>query len=334
MISQKDIEFHTPQDADFLWTETNYYSFLIPEENIFGSVYVVIRDGLGVMSGDVCIYSALSDNRSEALYIDNHQHMPSPEKLSDITTPMGLSIKVDDPKNYHIDYKGFDDTELKFHFKGLHDPFDIHDPNMSPKATGDNYSNEEDSGFGTGYGGHFDLTGHITGTLKLRGKEYNIDCVETMDHSWGPRPETHMPPIGWIHAHFGKDLAFHWINGCDYNKPIGEQQTLAHGYVLDNGVAYGMTDLKQKTIRTGVVTVSHEVEVTDVRGKTWRFFGTAQAGAPWVCYVSTMLYIAMMRWQMPDGKVGHGVSQENYAIQMLNKEYGKMWTEKQAKITS
>ena len=82
MITQDDIHFHTPPDADYLWTETNYFSFIIPEEGLLGSVYVVIRDGLGVMSQDVCIYSGLTDNRAEALYIDNHQHLPSPEKMT------------------------------------------------------------------------------------------------------------------------------------------------------------------------------------------------------------------------------------------------------------
>ncbi|MCB1667493.1 MAG: hypothetical protein KDI24_03975 [Pseudomonadales bacterium] len=334
MITQDDIHFHTPPDADYLWTETNYFSFIIPEEGLLGSVYVVIRDGLGVMSQDVCIYSGLTDNRAEALYIDNHQHLPSPEKMTDITTPKGLSIKTTSPKDYRIDYLGFDDTEVHFDFKGLMEPFDIHDPEQSPKATTNKESQVEGSGFGTGYGGHFDLTGHITGTLKLRGKEYQIDCVETMDHSWGPRPETHMPPIGWMHAHFGKNLAFHWIVGCDYQKPVGSQQSLAHGYVMEDGKAYGLTDVKMRTIRSGVITCTHEVEATDVRGKVWKFYGASEVGAPWVCYVSTMLYIALMRWTMDDGRVGYGVSQENHSIQELNKQRGKMWLDQQSKITS
>ncbi|MCK9505567.1 MAG: hypothetical protein M0Q95_15470 [Porticoccaceae bacterium] len=334
MIKQQDIEFHTPANADYLWAETNYFSFIIPEEKLFGTVYVVVREGLGVMSMDVAIHGALTDNRAECLYVDNHQHLPAPQKMSDITTPTGLSIKVTSPKAYRIDYTGFDDTELHFDFKGLMEPFDIHDPNHSPKAAHDKKAQEEGSGFGSGYGGHFDLTGHITGTLKLRGKDYKIDCVETMDHSWGPRPETHMPAIGWIHAHFSQDLAIHWIVLCDYEKPVGDQQTFAHGYVMENGKAYGLTDVKMRTIRSGVVTCTHEVEAKDVRGKVWRLYGAAEVGAPWVCYVSTMVYIAMVRWTLEDGRVGYGVSQENYALQMLNRQRGKWPTEKQSKITT
>ncbi|CDM25273.1 hypothetical protein BN940_14141 [Castellaniella defragrans 65Phen] len=334
MIKQEDIEFHTPAGADYLWAETNYFSISIPEERLLASVYVVHRKGLGVMSADVAIHGALVDTRAECLYVDNHQHLPAPERLSDVRTPTGLRIQAFSPRDYRIDYAGFDDTGIHVDFKGLMEPFDIHDPAHSPKATTDAVKRIEGSGFGTGYGGHFDLTGRITGTLKVRGKEYPVDCIETMDHSWGPRPETHMPGIGWQHAHFGEDLALHWIVLCDYEKPVGRQQTLAHGYVLDQGEVYGLTDLKLRTVRTGVVTCAHEFEATDVRGKTWRMYGSAEVGAPWVCYVSTMVYIALMRWTLPDGRVGHGVSQENQSVQSLNRQRGKHWTEPSSKITS
>ncbi len=334
MIKQEDIDFHTPENADYLWAETNYFSFIIPEEQLFGSVYMVFRKGIGVMSADVAIHGALVDNRAECLYIDNRQHLPAPEKLSDFETPSGLKVKVDNPRDYRIDYVGFDDTEVHFDFRGLMEPFDIHDPKHSPNAQADEHDQAEGSGFGTGYGGHFDLTGKITGNLKLRGKDYTIDCVETMDHSWGPRPEIDMLGIGWMHAHFGEDLAIHWIVLCDYEKPVGEQQTFAHGYVLEDGKVYGLKDVKLRTVRTGVVTCAHEFEATDVRGKTWRMYGSAEVGAPWVCYISTMVYISMMRWTLPDGRVGHGVSQENQSLQGLNRQRGKIWTDQQSKITS
>ena len=130
MIKDSDIEFHTPENADYLWAETNYFGFSIPEEKIMGSVYVVIRKGLGVMSADVSIWSAVTDNRAECLHVNNHQHLPAPKSMSDIETPIGLRVQASSPRNYRIDYQGFDDTELEIDFKGLMEPFDIHDPNI------------------------------------------------------------------------------------------------------------------------------------------------------------------------------------------------------------
>jgi hypothetical protein len=334
MIKPEDIEFHHPANADYLYAETNYFCFTIPEERLMASVYTVTRKGLGVTAVDVVVYGALVDCRSECLYIDNRQHLPAPEKLSDYHVPTGLNVRALSPRNYRVDYVGLEDTEIHFDFKGLMEPFDIHDPDHSPKAAPRDYDRNAASGFGSGYGGHFDLTGHISGTFKLRGKEYPIDCVETMDHSWGARPEINMAPIGWMHAHFGKDLALHWIHGCDFTKPVGSQHVLAHGYAMENGKVYGLTDLKVRTVRAGVIMSAMEIEATDKRGKVWKMYGTAEIGAPWVCYISTMLYAAMMRWTLADGRVGYGMSQENQSLQDLTRRRGKRWTDAASHISS
>ncbi|GAC1623369.1 MAG: hypothetical protein NVS9B10_08300 [Nevskia sp.] len=334
MIKPDDVEFHTPANADHLWAETNFFCFTIPEERLMGTVYTVSRKGLGVMSADVVIYGALVDCRSECLYIDNWQHLPAPEKLSNYRTPNGLHVQAFSPRDYRIDYVGSGGTEIHVDFKGLMEPFDIHDPAHSPKAAKRVEDQHAGSGLGAGYGGHFDLTGQVSGTLRLRGKDYRIDCVETMDHSWGPRPEVGIPSMGWMHAHFGRELAIHWINTWNLDAPVGRQQALAHGYVMENGEVHGLTDLKMRTVRSGVVMSAMEIEATDVRGKVWRLYGAAEIGAPWVCYVSTMLYAAMMRWTLADGRVGYGMAQENQSLQEVTKRRGKHWTDATSRLSS
>ena len=160
MIKQQDIEFHTPPNADYLWAETNYFAFTIPEEKLLASVYVVYRKGLGVMSADVTIIGSLTDTRAECLYVDNHQHLPAPARLPDLSTPNGLQIRAETPRDYRIDYVGFDDTEIHVDVHGLMEPFDIHDPAHSPMATpADAKAREAGSGFGSGYGNHFGSQG-------------------------------------------------------------------------------------------------------------------------------------------------------------------------------
>ena len=46
-----------------------------------------------------------------------------------------------------------------------------------------------DTTWGHAYAGHFDQTGRYEGELSLRGRRHAIDCVATMDHSWGVRAE-------------------------------------------------------------------------------------------------------------------------------------------------
>ncbi len=332
MIRHEDIEFHIPPQADHTWAETNYFCLSIPEERLVASVYTVTRKGLGVQLVDVVIFGSLGDTRAESLYIDSQQHLPAPERLSDYRTPNGLHVQAFSPRDYRVDYVGFDNTELHFDFKGLMEPFDIHDPAHSPMAQPQ--ARAATSGFGAAYGNHFDLTGHITGTLKLRGREYKVDCIETMDHSWGPRAELGMATMGWTHAHFSNDFAIHWINKWSPDDAGANEHALAHGYVLDHGVAYGLKDMKLDCMHLGAALTGIEAEVTDRRGKVFRLLGTAVAGAPWVPYSSGMLYVNLMRWMLADGRMGWGLGSYNTSMQALNRTYGRRWTERQPKAAS
>ena len=63
------------------------------------------------------------------------------------------------------------------------------------------------------WSGHYELTYHITGELVVRGKRYVIDCVDTGDRSWGPRPERDNSPVIWWHASMGGELEVTDIRG-------------------------------------------------------------------------------------------------------------------------
>lgn len=335
MIKPEDVEYHTPADADHRHAETNWFCFHVPEEKLMAIIYTVARKAVGVQSCDISLYGALVDNRAETLYLDTQMALPAPPKLSEYTTANGLYVKaVNPPRDYRVDYVGYDDTEIHVDFKGLMEPFDIHDPDHSPMAKATTEEQHAGAGMGSGYGGHFDLTGHYSGTLKIRGREYEVDCVETMDHSWGNRAEIDVPTMGWSHAHFGKDFAIKWINHWDPGKPVDQQQSLAHGYVMEDGQAYGLTDMKLYTNRIGSVITSVEVHVTDKRGKKFHAVGTAQAGGPWICYASSLVYAAQCRWTLDDGRVGYGLASEITSLQALTRRHGRRWTESSGHITS
>lgn len=61
--------------------------------------------------------------------------------------------------------------------------------------------------WGEAYAGHFDQTGKFEGDLSSRGRRYPIDCVSTMDHSWGLRSERQGHTMSWLHGHFSEDYA-------------------------------------------------------------------------------------------------------------------------------
>jgi hypothetical protein len=323
MIKPGDIEFHVPDGADYQWAETNFFCVTIPEERLMASVYTVTRKSLGVQLVDVVVYGALTDDRAECLYIDSQQHLPAPELLSDYRTPNGLHIRALNPRDYTVDYIGHEGMELHFDFKGLMDPFDIHDPEHSPKAAQSDDDRAAGSGFGEAYKNHFDLTGHVVGELKLRGRNYPIDCVETMDHSWGPRIEHGMTTMGWNHAHFGQDFAIHLIDLWTPDDTGPNEHQLAHGYVMEDGAAHGITDITMNAFHLDKALTGIDVEVTDRRGKNFHMLGTAMIGAPWVPYTSGMLYVSLMRWMLTDGRLGYGLGSYNASMSKLNSRHGQ-----------
>lgn len=334
MITAQDLEFHTPPDAGHTWAETYFFPIALPEEHMLVTVYVVVRPGIGVMVNDITIYGSLSDTRADLLYFDSQQHLPAPKRWSDIDSPSGLKVKaVTPPRDYRIDYVGYNDTEIHVDWIGLMDPFDIHDPSHSPMAKKDVGDQHAGSGLGAAWGGHFDMSGRVTGTVKVRGREYKVDCVERMDHSWGHRNPVKMNAQNSISGAFGEngDIAFHVISIMDLDKPGDRDQIFAHGYVLEDGKVYGLTDVELVNTRLGGVVTSMEMKMTDIRGKLFHMHAIADVGAPWNAYAATMTYTSQMKWLYGD-RIGYGCAMETIGIPGLSVRRGRRWNDPQPQI--
>ena len=139
-------------------------------------------------------------------------------------------------------------------FRGLMDPYDALDPAHNPMlgdstfdGLGDQWSN-----------GHFELLGHVTGDLELRGRHYTIDSYEGMDHSWGPRAEEGRRAVGWIPISFGEDFGMHVVMALEIRGGQVFHDAFRFGYVLDHGEVFGLVaerlaDLGVEVVFRGVV---------------------------------------------------------------------------------
>ena len=328
MITPQQIDYQNTADADYTWVETYLIPIVIPQEHIYALVYVCARPVLGVMSNQIMVCGALSDNRSDLLHYNDNQHLPAPAKFSDFSSPIGLRIKATAaPRNFRVDYVGFDGTEIHVDWEGLMDPFDIHDPKHSPQA-GAVEDMHADIEVGKKHkAGHFDLTGHCTGTLTVRGKTFPVDSIERMDHSWGPRDPMGIKNMYIVSATFGADLAFHMI--CPWNPDLkgADQFQLTHGYVLDKGEVHGLTSkVTMTSVHHGLMCTSLRMQVEDRRGKTYTLNATADVGAPWSPYPSAITFNSLMRWTCGD-REGYGVVLPNYNLPYLNQRRGRFHTD-------
>jgi hypothetical protein len=334
MITPEDLEYHHSDQDEYTWAETYYIPISIPEERLFAHVYVVTRPVLGVMSNDIRIQGAVSDNEFELLHINSQTHLPAPERFSQLHSPNGLSVvAVNPPRDYRIDYVGPDGTEIHVDYIGIMDPWDIHDPELNPLAGRTETERLARTSMGSGYKGHFDMHAKVTGTLTVRGQEYKVDIVDRMNHSWGPRPEMGIPAMNSVWAQFGEGLGLRFHVHLDTEAPAGEDQKLAHGYVLDAGEVYAMTDLTMTTTRLGLLPMQTDVLATDVRGRQFRMRGRPLTGGPWRAYPTSVCWIGLMEWEH-NGDIGYGSLQENHNLATESRVRGRRWNDVQPALTS
>jgi hypothetical protein len=313
MISAEDVRFHLPADMAYDWAETSYFSIYIPEHNVAAWIYLIARKGVGAIACAAEAIDRIGRKSLDALYVDFQQHLPAPDQFEAFTLPNGLRFEATrPPRDYRIDYVGVDDTEFHWDVTGLMEPFDIHDPAMDPKASNDPNA----SGFGAAYSNHFDMTVQVTGTAKIRGKSYDVDCVTTMDHSWGPRNERGMRSMGWVNGNFGSDLAFQTIWSLDPFAAGWDQFGFAHGYVLVDGEVRGLVDGRIRCARSGPYPTGYEVVLRDLEGREYRYCGHTVAQHPWACYSNTLAMLSVIRWDAA-GREGFGQAQENWPLDAL-----------------
>jgi hypothetical protein len=314
MIEERDVRLHPPTSKAIEWAETNYFSFYLPDEGLNGSIYVLARANVGATLSTVVVFDGFRRHPWEALYADHRMHLPMPEgDLDDYRLPNGLHVRsTKPPRDYEIDYRGAGGCEIRFAFRGLMEPYDIHDPRMDPIAAAEQ---GKEFSWGTAYKGHFDLTGKIEGELVLGGRRRAISCVSTMDHSWGPRPEVGLPNMSWFHAHFGEDLAIHCIFPCEPDE-VASYGSLAHGYVVEKGQVRGLASGRGRARRERGQQMTMAIEVTDVSGRAFALAGEAIATYPWTPWPAVVAFHSLNRWTL-DGRVGYGECMDVFDVASL-----------------
>lgn len=303
MITPDDVQFHLPSGADHTWAETNFFAFYVPERNLCGSVYVVTRKALGSTLADISLFDRISVDRKDCLLVDSQQHLPAPDRLSDYTLPNGLTVRaVRPPRDYEITYDGPGETRFDLRFEALMDPFDLH---------ADEATNGGDASSIAAYTGHFDMTGRIRGTIVVGGEPIEVDCVDTMDHSWGPRPEHGHPDIVWMHAHFGEERAFHAILVQHPERDEQERYEFIRGYALVEGEVVPMQDVQLRANRAAGMGTGMEVLATGTNGLQLHLRGAAVAATNVGWYSCMEINYALHRWMDERGRVGYGCVQES-----------------------
>lgn len=320
MIRNEDAAFHTPDPAQPTWAETNYFGFFNAEEHLNVGIYALFRTNLGTVTSSICMNSRRCITQWESDFCDMRSAIPIPEprNLLDYELSNGLSVRCLEPNRvWKLAYDDNHGTSVDVRYEALMPAFDIHDPMMDPMCA--SKTAEGSFAWGTAYNGHFDQTGVFKGSISIRGRRVPIDCVSTMDHSWGPRPEHDSPTMSWLHAHFSKDLAIHGIFGFDPEHENGRGLWLAHGYVLERGKVFGLKAGTGQTVRLQErypETIS--LQLTDSADRIWTLDGQAVTTFPWVYVPNNVGFNSLCEWTCGDLR-GHGEVMDFYELPVLSK---------------
>jgi hypothetical protein len=318
MITAADADYHSIDPHARTWAETIVLVFSVPEAGILGNAYVLSRPNVGATISSVVVHSGICTQPYEIDFTDPQVHVPAPETFSKFTLESGLSLEATNaPRNFRMQYEHeLGACRFDLSFEGLHDPFDVHDAAQNPLAAGK--EGTLDTGLGDVWSfGHYDMVGHITGTLELRGTRYEVDCYDGMDRSWGPRAELGSSAASWIHVTLGADFGLHLGMSLEMVDGRVEYSALKFGYVVEDGQLYGITHATVEAERKDLLAVSNHIVAVDVRGKRHEFFGTAVGGAPWYSFSPAYAsYQSLFRYEAGN-RTGYAEATDVFGLEFL-----------------
>ncbi len=324
-FTPEDDRYHALSDDPYE-TETNWWSFNIPDRKIGGWIHTPYYPNRKTVTWRIFVWDDQGYDPARLAYYKRVEEAPMPDDpdLRDITFPKGgYSLKVLEPcMKYQLSYA---DSErnfgLEFIHTGAHPPHRFQ-PGEPPFIQTP----------------HFDQLGHVQGVLTLRGEKIPIDCWSVRDRTWGPRGgpyaasrkvyaddasrllhaggprwrrierERGRGRIQYIFGHAGPDAGFLGFVRVQDGEASG-WAPMNVGWLLKDGV-FGRLDKSRSSMinfrdhRTGWS--SHmQVDLADDLGRTLEVEGASVSRMSEQGYGVNQL----MRWEF-DGKVGWGEDQD------------------------
>jgi len=301
MLTEKDKLFHEPDPSIYYWAETNWFAFMIPDENITGEIYAWFRPNLRVTASGLFVWKGFSQHMSDGYYVDYMEHLPYPDtNLDNYSLANGISVKILEPmKRYKVDYNDGLGSELHAEFQAICPPFDY----AEAAAVKEYYG-----------GGHIEQPGFIRGELIVRGKKYAIDCIHWRDHSWGPRPERGMGNVDWAVGDVGQDFQFNLMSWHDR-----EAENLKNGYIIERGRHTQLAKASRSTIRDddGLEARQINLELVDKEGREYSIKGEVTNMFPWSLWMNVVDYAGTVRWEVKGRGRGWGEVQDVRTLEYI-----------------
>jgi hypothetical protein len=290
-LSSDDDTLHTPPvTADSWWTETFWFTFAVPERELFGNFYLYFRPLLKSIGGGVTIFDGTGATPWEAPYYSHQHHLPLPDDLDmrDARLPGGLFLKQLAPTQSYAFGVTNEEIDANLRFDAIAAPL-LTVPKPRPPFTG-------------AY--HVDQPGHVTGTLILHGEQMDVDCHLMRDRSWGRRPDLRGVKAGYDYA-FATDTDGFLSLSLDR----GEDRVVMGFILRDAEMSKAVGGDRRVHRGDNGMPVAIAITVLDELGRTVTAHGVVVSQFSHLVYPSMLVHQSLVRWDY-DGNTVYAEDQD------------------------
>lgn len=285
-------------------SETQFFGWNIPEENITGLGLLWHRPNLKVASVGVWAWQGVKNHNLKCEIYDWYE-FASDEVLAgdlhDFTFPNGYRSQVLKPfQEHHVSYSD----------PSHHNAIDVHYEAIRPPVV-------------PAGGKNFEQLMRTSGQVTLRGKTYPVNGMTIRDRNWQQvRPLVSIPgpPMTWTSGYFGDGDLHFCLTSTDTPSmnpewkdwaPMADEDAMRCGWIHRDGKTLELTRLRKLTRRNKRTLYPEgcELHMVDSEGAEHTFIGTVKAAANLRPWHNTDMVICLMEWSY-DGRIGHGDFQD------------------------
>lgn len=293
---------------DPYWSDSSWFSWAIPEQNLNGFFYNHFRPNMNCMLAGPAMWDTSAKNIAgqnvwNFLFFDWQLMRVLPKGKYGIDynkynfeTPWSMSIRTLKPlEQYQLGYNrnGFK-LDLVFTASS--------EPNVIGAVTG------SDKAFKL----HFEQPGRIQGIVELEGARYDVDCFSIRDGSNGPRFLEQVVSGGYTWSTADDKTGWHLL-AKDRNN--SRDTVVVGGYIFRDGIIAPVTQgIRRVLERAGPRPEKLEIILEDKLGRKLHAIGRAKVPAEFMLFPDRGQWWTQFAWDYDGFTNAVGEDQEYYGI--------------------
>ena len=309
-LSESLDHFFAEKTDDPYWTESSWFSWAIPEQDICGFFYNHFRPNMNCMLGGPAMWDRSGQHVWDFLFFDWQAMRVLPEgrwgedyDKYDFRTPWSMSIRMLEPlKSYRL---GYDREGFKLDL--------VYTAIAPPNVMGAPEAAELKRAFRT----HFEQPGRMQGAVELDGRRYEVDCFSIRDGGHGPRFLEKSPPGGYAWSTANEKTGWHILAPNAADGPVAK---VVGGYILRDGQISPVVEGTRRVLgREGPRPVAVEVKARDALGRELTATGRAQTPAEFMLFPDRGQWWQLFKWDYDGIEGAVGEDQEYYGLHELRR---------------